>query len=158
MIDKILNYILNHIFEIITALIAIYGAVLSTFNYLQNKKGLKLNFHYSVLDRWIFNLKRSDKKMILSITNIWNQVETINMIWFYINKRTAKFLNIVDKIVYWKLIILPKELKPSERLTIQFKKKDFVDFCKKNKMKPKYIWVSDSAWKTYKIKFNINKI
>jgi len=96
--------------------------------------------------------------MILSVANIWNQTETINMIWFYISNKQAKFLSFIDEIVYWKLIILPRELKPSERITIQFKKKDFIIFCEKHNIKPKYIWVSDTLWITYKVKFNFNKI
>lgn len=158
MIEEILNYILNHIFEIITAIIAIYWAILSTFNYYQNKKWMKLHFNYSVLDRWFFWFKRNNKKMILSITNIWNQIENINMIWFYINNKQAKFLSFIDDIVYGKILLLPKNIKPSERIIIQFKKKKFIEFCEKNNVKPKYIWISDSAWKIYKIKFNYNKI
>jgi len=158
MIEKTLNYILNHLFEIITALIALYWAILSTFNYLKSRWWLKVDFHYHVLDRWFFWFKTTKEKMILSIVNIWNQTERINMIWFYINNKKAKFLSFIDEIVYWKLVNLPKELKPSERFTIQFKKKKFIEFCEKHKIKPKYIWISDTSWKLYKVKFNYSKI
>ena len=111
MAEKILNYIISHLFEIITVLIALYWAILSTFNYLKGRGWIKIDFSYSVLTRWFFSFKKNKDKMILSIVNIGNQVETINMIWFYINTREAKFLSFIDEIVYWKFVHLPKKNK-----------------------------------------------
>jgi hypothetical protein len=158
MIEKILNYILNHLFEIITALIALYWAILSTFNYLKSKWWLKVDFHYHVLQRWFFRWKKDNSKMILSIVNIWNEIETISVIWFWLKNNKATYINLIDKMIFWKILILPKKINPSERITIQFIKKEVVKFIEENKYEPIYIWVWDTSWKLYKIKFNYNKI
>lgn len=70
MLQNIINYIWNYIFEIITALIAIYWAILSTFNYLKNRWGLKVDFNYHVFQKRFFKWKKEEDKMILSIVNI----------------------------------------------------------------------------------------
>lgn len=158
MIQKILNYIINHIFEIITVLIAIYWAILSTFNYLKSRWWLKVVFHYYVFQKWFFKYKREEDKMILSIVNIGEQVETIQNIWFFIDKNKATLINFIDKMVVWKITNFPKKINQSERFTIQFKKKEVVKFFEKNNLIPIYIWVWTTSWKVYKVKFNFNKI
>lgn len=131
MVPKFLNYILNNIPEIITTLVALYWAVLSTINYLKNKWRLKIDFNYHVFQNRIFWWKREDDKMILSISNVWNQVETIQNIWFFVSKDRLSLIKNIDKMIVWKIAIFPKKLNPSDRITIQFKKKEVVSFLKK---------------------------
>lgn len=158
MVQTILNYILSHILEIITILIATYWAILSTFNYFNNIWWLKVNFHYSVFQRWFFKFKKDNSKMILSIVNIWNQIEIIQSIWFYVDKDKVSLINLIDKMVVWKITILPKKINPSERVVVQFNKKEVLKFFEKNNLTPIFIWVWVTSWKVYKVKFNFNQI
>lgn len=157
MTEIIINYILNHIFEIITALIAIYWAILSTFNFFKSRDSIQIKVHYNFLLRWLFWYKKDKKYFLVTITNIWKEINTIHSIGF-LNKNKVSYIKIISNFLKSKIFLLPKEIKPTKRVELQFSKEKVKNFCLKNNFTPKYLCVWDTSWKVYKVKFNINKI
>lgn len=156
--NNFIEFLWKHIFDILTALIALYWAGLSTINYLKSKKWLKIHLNYYIILNWYFFYKQYNNKVIVSITNTWNNIEKINMLGFILKDWKVNFLNNIDSRVFWKIIKLSRKLEPTDNFKITFLKKDLISYFQKHNLFPKYFAVWNTSGEVFKVKFDYNKL
>lgn len=154
----IYNILGNHWSDIVTAIIAIYWAGLSTLVYMKNRWGLSIRLSYHHLTNYYFFYKKYDDKMYVSVVNIWDKIEQIQNMWFMLKDGKINLLTNIDSRVCGKIILLSRKLEPTEKFYFMLMNKEVINYFEKHNLIPKYFCVWDTSWKTYKVKLNYKKL
>lgn len=153
-----IDFLKNNFFNIITAIIAIYWAILSTLVYIKSKKWIRIVLSYHIIINWYFLYRKYDDKIIVSITNTWEWIEQISWMWFILDDWRYNFLTNIDSRVNGRFVKLSRKLNSKDNFKITFLKKEIVKYFEKHKLTPKYFYIWNTEWEIFKVKFDYKKI